>query len=127
MKAVGRLSHANIVQAFDAGESQGIPFLVMEYVEGVNVSDLVQRGGPLGVAEACEIVRQAALGLQYAHDHGLIHRDVKPSNLMVTVEGQVKILDLGLALLRSDLPVRRGNHLRRLRDGHAWTTWRPSR
>lgn len=104
MKAVGRLSHANIVQAFDAGESDGIPFLVMEYVEGVNASDLVQRGGPLGVAEACEIVRQAALGLQCAHDHGLIHRDVKPSNLMVTLGGQVKLLDLGLALFRTDLP-----------------------
>jgi formylglycine-generating enzyme required for sulfatase activity/anti-sigma factor RsiW len=103
MKAVGRLSHANVVQAFDAGENAGIPFLVMEYVEGVNVSDLVQRRGPLGAADACEIVRQAALGLQYAHDHGLIHRDVKPSNLMVTLNGQVKILDLGLALLHTDI------------------------
>jgi serine/threonine protein kinase len=99
MKAVGRLDHPNIVRATDAGEVNGVHFLVMEYVEGSNLDALVKRLGPLPVARACEIVRQAAMGLQHAHDHGLVHRDVKPSNVMLTSEGQVKVLDLGLALL----------------------------
>ena len=64
------------------------------------LDDLVRRGGPLPIAEACELVRQAALGLQAAHQCGMIHRDIKPSNLMLTTQGHVKLLDLGLALLR---------------------------
>jgi len=83
MKAVGQLVHPNIVMAHDAGEADGTHFLVMEYVEGLDLSELVRRVGPLPVADACEIIRQAALGLQYAHEHGLVHRDVKPSNLML--------------------------------------------
>ncbi|MCY2990786.1 MAG: protein kinase [Planctomycetota bacterium] len=103
MEAVGRLSHANIVQATDAGEAAGQHFLAMEFVDGRDLSQLVRCGGPLSVADACEIARQAALGLQHAHGHGLVHRDVKPSNLMVTHDGTVKLLDLGLALLL-DMP-----------------------
>ncbi len=99
MEAVGQLDCPHIVRAHDAREVDGTHFLVMEYVEGVNVSKLVERLGPLPIADACEIVRQAALGLQYAHQRGLVHRDIKPSNLMLTPGGQVKILDLGLALL----------------------------
>jgi serine/threonine protein kinase len=101
MKAVGRVDHPNIVRATDAGEADGVHFLVMEYVEGTNLDALVKQSGPLPIPRACEIVRQAALGLQHAHDNGLVHRDVKPSNLMVTPDGQVKVLDLGLALLQS--------------------------
>jgi len=124
MKAVGRLNHPNIVQALDAREIDGTHFLVMEYVDGVDLSELVDRCGPLPVADACELARQAALGLQYAHENGLVHRDIKPSNLMLSVvksqesrvksgseEGSVrlstpavKILDLGLALLGADQP-----------------------
>ncbi|MBI2479966.1 MAG: serine/threonine protein kinase [Planctomycetia bacterium] len=99
MEAVGKLDHPNIVRATDAGEVDGIHFLVMEYVLGLDVSDLVRRAGPLPIAEACEIARQAAVGLQNAHEHGLVHRDIKPSNLMLTADGQIKILDLGLARL----------------------------
>lgn len=99
MEAVGRLSHQNIVQAHDAGEADGHHFLAMEFVDGRNLSQLVRSGGPFPVADACEIVRQAALGLEHAHRHGLVHRDVKPSNLMLTKEGTVKLLDLGLARL----------------------------
>ncbi len=101
MAAVGKLDHPHLVRAHDAGEVDGQPFLVMEYVEGLDLSAIVQRLGPLPVPDACEIIRQAALGLQYAHEHGLIHRDIKPSNLMLTRGGQIKILDLGLALLRA--------------------------
>src|SRR3990172_6605007 len=104
MRAVGRLNHPNIVQAHDARLIDGLPVLAMEYVEGLDLARLVRRVGKLGIADACEIIRQTALGLQCAHEHGLVHRDIKPSNLMLTPAGQVKILDLGLALLETDEP-----------------------
>lgn len=99
MKAVGQLDHPNIVQATDAGEADGSPYLVMELVDGIDLSKLVQRLGPLPVPDACELARQAALGLEHAHTHGMVHRDIKPSNLLLARSGQVKVLDLGLALL----------------------------
>lgn len=102
MEAVGRLDHPNLIRAYDAGEADGRHFLAMEYVDGVDLARLVRRRGPLPVADACEIVRQAALGLQYAHENGLVHRDVKPSNVMLTHNGQVRILDLGLARLHEE-------------------------
>jgi len=98
MKAIGRLDHPTIVRATDAGDVDGTHFLAMDYVEGIDLSKLVRLVGPLDVASACEIVRQAAIGLDYAHQQELIHRDVKPSNLMLTLRGEVRILDLGLAL-----------------------------
>ncbi|HQU41564.1 MAG: hypothetical protein B7Z73_07375 [Planctomycetia bacterium 21-64-5] len=104
MEAVGKLEHANIVRALDAGEHDGTHYLVMEYVDGLDLSHVVKRHGPLAVADACELVRQTAAGLQSAHEHGLVHRDVKPSNLMLTAAGQVKVLDLGLALLLAEQP-----------------------
>ncbi|MDA1054233.1 MAG: protein kinase [Planctomycetota bacterium] len=97
MKAVGKLKHENIVQASDAGEADGKQFLVMEYIEGAEFSELIARSERLSIADACELVRQAAIGLQHAHEHGLVHRDMKPSNLMLAKDGSVKILDLGLA------------------------------
>ena len=103
MEAVGKLDHPNIVRATDAGEHDGKHFLVMEYVEGVDLSGLSRRCGPLPIADACELIRQAAIGLQHAHENGLVHRDIKPSNLMLTTDGNVKILDLGLALLPEQL------------------------
>ncbi len=102
MEAVGRVDHPNVVRAYDAGEADGRFFLVMELVEGVNLASLVQSRGPLAIADACDIVRQAAVGLQHAHEHGLVHRDVKPSNLMLTATGVVKVLDLGLARLQAE-------------------------
>ena len=105
MKAVGRLDDPNVVKASDAGEIGGVSFLVMEYVAGQNLSELGHRLGWLPVADACEVARQAALGLQAIHKLGLVHRDIKPSNLMLTRQGQVKILDLGLArVLREPTP-----------------------
>ncbi len=97
MKAVGRLNHPNIVQATDARSLQGCHFLVMEFVEGRNLSEVVQRCGVLSIADAAEVVRQAATGLQGAFEHSLVHRDIKPSNLMLSTQGTVKLLDLGLA------------------------------
>jgi serine/threonine protein kinase len=99
MEAVGKLDHPNLIRATDAGEAAGVHFLVMDFAEGTDAAKVVLRHGPLPIADACEVVRQAALGLQHAHEAGLVHRDVKPSNLMVTPQGQVKVLDLGLALL----------------------------
>lgn len=102
MQAVAPLDHPHIVRAYDAGEANGQLYLAMELVNGCDLGRLVKRRGPLAVADACELVRQAALGLQHAHGHGLVHRDLKPSNLMLTPEGTVKLLDLGLARLRPE-------------------------
>ena len=97
MKAVGRLAHPNIVQAYDAREIDCLPVLIMEFVDGLDLADIVRLIGRAPVADACELVRQAVLALQCAHDHGLVHRDVKPSNIMLAQSGGVKLLDLGLA------------------------------
>src|SRR5579885_2110339 len=91
-KASARLSHPNIVAAYDAEQAGDVHFLVMEYVEGTDLARWVAERGPLPAAEACDYVRQAALGLQHAHQHGMIHRDIKPHNLMRTPDGTVKIL-----------------------------------
>jgi serine/threonine protein kinase len=104
MKCVGRLDHPHIVRATDAGEDQGYQYLVMEYSPGLDVSEILRRLGPLSIADACEIARQAALGLQHAHQFGVIHRDVKPSNLLLTSAGQIKLLDLGLVAVRHGSP-----------------------
>ncbi|MCI0357364.1 MAG: serine/threonine protein kinase [Planctomycetaceae bacterium] len=100
--AAGRVRHPNIVFATDAGECEGIDYLVMELVDGTDLNKLVAALGPLPVPEACEIARQAALGLAHISNCGLVHRDLKPSNLMLARDGTVKILDLGLALLHKN-------------------------
>ncbi len=100
--AVGKLHHPNIVKAYDAGEADDLHFLVMELIDGVNLHQLVKQQGPLQISDACEIVRQAALGLQHAHQHGLVHRDLKASNILLSRSGEVKVLDLGLALLQDE-------------------------
>src|SRR5262245_36007868 len=97
--AASRLHHPNIVTAFDAEPAGTTGLLVMEYVEGVTLDDELRRNGPLPIARACDAVRQAALGLAHAAACGLVHRDLKPHNLMRTPEGVVKILDFGLAAL----------------------------
>jgi serine/threonine protein kinase len=99
MEAVGSLDHPHLVEAHDAGEENGMVYLVLKLIEGTDLQRLVKERGPLPVAEACDLVRQAALGLQHLHERGLVHRDVKPSNLMRTPAGMVKVLDLGLARL----------------------------
>jgi serine/threonine protein kinase len=104
MEAIGRLDHPNIIRATDAGEADGIHFLVMEFIDGMDLSHLVQFRVSLPVPEACELARQAAAGLQAVDEHGLVHRDIKPSNLLLSVKGELKILDLGLALLTPNGP-----------------------
>ena len=97
VKVASRLSHPNLVTATDAGTEHGFHYFAMEYVEGTDASQFVANHSALPVAEACEIARQTAVGLQSLHESGLIHRDVKPSNIRVTVDGVVKVLDLGLS------------------------------
>jgi tetratricopeptide (TPR) repeat protein len=102
IKALGSLEHPNVVEAHDAGEEDGVVYLAMKLVEGTDLHNLVRQRGPLPVAQACALTRQAALGLQYLHERGLVHRDVKPSNLMLAADGSVKVLDLGLARWRAE-------------------------
>lgn len=97
IETTARLSHPHIVTAFDAGEHEGVPYLVTEYVSGIDLSQLVKRDGRLPWQTAVRYVMQAADALRYAHEHGIIHRDVKPSNLLVDNQGLIKLLDLGLA------------------------------
>lgn len=92
-----QLAHPNIVTAYDADEADGVCFLVMEYVEGPNLSELVRRQGPLPVETAKRYLLDAAHGLAHAHERGFVHRDIKPSNLVLAPNGMVKVLDLGLA------------------------------
>jgi serine/threonine protein kinase len=99
VQAAARLEHPNIVTAHDAGEAHGVHFLVMQYVDGRDLASLVAERGPLPVFKAVEYIVQAARGLAYAHAKGVVHRDVKPANLLVNSEETVKILDLGIAKL----------------------------
>ena len=94
MKAVGKLDHPNIIRATNADEFNGTHYLVMEYVEGCDLSRFVNDRGTLSIAEACERIRQAALGLQHAHEHGLVHRDIKPSNLLVARSDRIHAVEL---------------------------------
>ena len=96
-RLAARLSHPNVVQVYDAGEEDGVPFIVMEYIPGATLADLLAARGKLPAPEAAEIARQAALGLEHAHAAGLVHRDVKPQNLLVRTDGVVKIADFGIA------------------------------
>jgi hypothetical protein len=97
IRAVARLMHPNIVTAFDAGQAEGIHYLVMELIDGDVLSRRVAENGPLSANEAVEILRQAATALDYAHRLGITHRDIKPSNMMMNRQGVLKILDFGLA------------------------------
>ncbi len=101
-QASARLNHPNIVRAFDLDTSGSIHFIAMEYVAGVDLHGKVKQEGPLPLRQAVDYVRQAALGLQYAHEEGLVHRDIKPANLILDSRGTVKILDLGLAFAKGE-------------------------
>jgi serine/threonine protein kinase len=104
VKAAARLLHPHIVQALDAEQAGDTHFLVMELVAGTDLAHLVAERGPLPIGEGCEYIRQAALGLNCAHEQGMVHRDVKPHNLMRTPEGLIKVLDFGLARFVSEQP-----------------------
>lgn len=96
-RAAAKLNHPNIVRTFDIDQQGDQHYMVMEYIEGEDLASLVKRIGPLPIGDAVNYLRQAATALQHAHRAGLIHRDVKPGNLLLNKQGQVKLLDLGLA------------------------------
>jgi len=96
-RSAAKVSHENIVGAVDAGQAGGRTFFVMEYVAGESLHSLVHRQGALPEAQALGFARQIALGLRHAHRHGLIHRDIKPKNILITKDGRAKICDFGLA------------------------------
>ena len=98
VKASAKLVHPNIVAAYDAGVHEGSHYLVMEYVEGRDLSYLVENHGPMPVEQALGYILQAAQGLSHAHKKGVIHRDVKPANMILDSDGIIKILDMGLAV-----------------------------
>lgn len=100
IKAAARLRHPNIVAADDADQANGVHFLVMELVDGSDLSALVKNSGPLAVDKAIDYVLQVARGLEAAHAEGIVHRDVKPANLLLDKKATVKILDLGLARIQ---------------------------
>ncbi len=97
VKVAGKLKHPNIVHAYDAREHQGFHYLVMEFVDGHDLAHVAHEIGPLPLEMTLDYVRQACLGLQWAHSKDVIHRDIKPSNLLLDGEGNVKVLDMGLA------------------------------
>ena len=102
IQAAAKLAHPNVVMAHDAAQVDDSFYLAMELVEGTDLDKMLQKQGRLPVAQACDYAHQAALGLQHAHEHGMVHRDVKPSNLMVSGAGVVKVLDFGLAQVRTE-------------------------
>ena len=95
-RAVASLKHTNIVQAHDFDQTDGTPYIVMEHVEGMSVNEQVEKLGAVPFQQAADYVVQAAAGLQHAHDNGLVHRDVKPANILIDIDGIVKLMDLGL-------------------------------
>lgn len=97
VEAAAQLQHPNIVTAFDADEEDDIHFLVMEFVDGVPLGEFVAREGPMSLEMAVSSILQTARGLEYAHEKGIVHRDIKPNNLMIVAGGDVKLLDMGLA------------------------------
>jgi serine/threonine protein kinase len=101
-RASASLDHPNIVRAYDVDSEGDVHYLVMEYVQGQDIQDLVKDSGPLDFETAANYTAQAAIGLEHAHEIGLIHRDIKPANLLVDSKNVVKILDLGLALFSND-------------------------
>lgn len=104
VQAAARITHPNIVAAYDAGKAGNVHFLVMECVEGSDLAALVKKNGPFSVEQAINCILQAARGLQAAHVEGIIHRDIKPANLLLDKSGTVKILDMGLARMNGDAP-----------------------
>lgn len=96
-RAVARLDHPNIVRAHDIDQDDKLHFIVLEFVDGCNLHDFIRKNGTISFERAAHYIRQAALGLQHAHEAGLVHRDIKPGNLLLDRQGMVKLLDMGLA------------------------------
>ena len=101
VKAAAKLVHSNIITVFDADQADGRIFMVMEYIKGDDLGELLRKKRELSVSEVVDYILQAARGLKYAHDQGVIHRDIKPGNILVDLSGNVKIVDMGMAKLES--------------------------
>jgi serine/threonine protein kinase len=118
IEALGRMQHPNVVQVFNADQSGDVIYYEMEWIDGTDLTKLVRQHGPLPIAQACNYIRQAALGLQHAHELGLVHRDIKPSNILVSRDGrQVKLVDMGLARILDDKLVTTEEGKRITREG----------
>ena len=96
-RSAASLSHPNIVNIYDVGETAGVHFIVMEYVQGKNLHDLIREKGHFSQDDVIDVGQQIAMGLAHAHYHGIIHRDIKPHNILITTEGRVKVTDFGIA------------------------------
>jgi serine/threonine-protein kinase len=107
-QAAGGLRHRNIVTVYDLGEDKGQPFIAMEFIEGTDLEKVVQNREPLTVEWKLDILRQVCEGLSYAHKNGIVHRDIKPANVRVTNDGEVKIMDFGIAHLQSSTMTKSG-------------------
>ena len=100
-RAAGALNHPNIVTVYDAGQAGVMVCMPMEYIQGVELRNLLVEGQAMGVPQALSIAAQVAEGLAYAHQQGVVHRDIKPANIMVVADGPVKITDFGIARMRT--------------------------
>src|SRR5688572_2896160 len=100
-RAAGALNHPNIVTVYDAGKAGDVVYMAMEYIQGVELRNLLVEGQAMGVPQAVSIAAQVAEGLAYAHQHGVMHRDIKPANIKVVANGPVKITDFGIARMRA--------------------------
>ena len=101
-RAAGSLNHPNIVTVYDVGKEGNVAYMAMEFIEGAELRSLLAEGRALPVSQAVSIAAQVAEGLAYAHEHGVVHRDVKPANIMVLTDGPVKITDFGIARMRAN-------------------------
>jgi eukaryotic-like serine/threonine-protein kinase len=104
-RATAALTHPNVVAVHDQGISDGFPFLVMEFVQGRTIREIMAQSGPFTSAHALEIISAVLAGLSSAHDAGFVHRDIKPENVLITNDGHIKVTDFGLARVISDTPV----------------------
>ena len=107
-RSAAKLTHRNIVTIYDMGEEQGIPFIAMEFLDGIDLHRKLKLGGPLPLREGLNIISQVLRGLHYAHQFEIVHRDIKPANIYILRNGTAKILDFGIAKLASSEMTRTG-------------------
>src|SRR4029077_1389763 len=98
-RAAGGLQHPNVGTVYEMGDAEGAPFIAMEYLEGESLEELIERRAKLSLAQRLSYIVQTCRALDYAHRRGIVHRDIKPGNIMVTIEGAVKVVDFGIARL----------------------------